>query len=161
MATESSSQLQCGRETVADGSGFSLRRIAVTRDVGKWSVAERCESTRLKPDFNDFVVHEGHALGFDGSILACIDLDDGSRKWRGGRCGRGQLLLLADQDLLLVLSERGELVTVAATPDWFEEIARHPGIEGKTWNHPALVGYILLARNSEQAAAFRVALAAE
>lgn len=143
---------------VADGSGFSLRRIAITRNDGKWSVAERWESTRLKAYFNDFVVHEGHAFGFDGSILACIDLEDGSRKWKGGRYGHGQLLLLADQDLLLVLSERGELVTVAAIPDRFEEIARHPGIEGKTWNHPALAGDILLARNSEEAAAFRLVL---
>ena len=146
---------------VADGSGFSLRRIAVTRDDGKWSVAERWESTRLKPYFNDFVVHERHAFGFDGSILACIDVEDGSRKWKGGRYGHGQLLLLAEQDLLLVLSERGELVTVAATPDRFEEIARHSGIEGKTWNHPALAEDILLARNSEEMAAFRLALQAE
>ena len=146
---------------VPDGNGFSLRHIAVARGGGKWGVAERWESTRLKPYFNDFVVHERHAFGFDGSILACIDIKDGSRKWKGGRYGHGQLLLLADQDLLLVLSERGELVTVAATPDRFEEVARHPGIEGKTWNHPALAGDILLARNSEEAAAFRLALEAE
>ena len=146
---------------VADGSGFNLRRIAVTRNDGTWSVAERWESTRLKAYFNDFVVHEGHAFGFDGSILACIDLEDGSRKWKGGRYGHGQLLLLADQDLLLVLSERGELVTVSAAPDRFEEIARHRGIEGKTWNHPALAGGILLARNSEEAAAFRLVIEAE
>ena len=150
-----------GGVLVAEGSGFSLRRIAVTRDAGKWSVAEGWESTRLKPYFNDFVVHERHAFGFDGSILACIDIEDGSRKWKGGRYGNGQLLLMADQDLLLVLSEYGELVTVAATPDRFEEIARHPGIEGKTWNHPALAGDILLARNSEEMAAFRLALEAE
>ena len=146
---------------IPDGSGFSLRHIAVSHDTGKWSVVEHWESTRLKPYFNDFVVHEGHAFGFDGSILACIDIEDGSRKWKGGRYGHGQLLLLADQDLLLVLSERGDLVTVAAKPDRFEEVARSPGIEGKTWNHPALAGDILLARNGEEAAAFRLALEKE
>ncbi|MCY4593849.1 MAG: PQQ-like beta-propeller repeat protein [Bryobacterales bacterium] len=146
---------------VGEGNGFSLRRIDVTRDAGKWSVAESWESRGLKPYFNDFVVHERHAFGFDGSILACIDIEDGSRKWKGGRYGHGQLLLLADQDLLLVLSERGELMTVAAAPDRFEEITRHPGIEGKTWNHPALAGDILLARNSKEAAAFRLALESE
>lgn len=67
-------------------------------------------SRNLKPDFNDLVVHEGMAFGFDGAILACIDLKDGSRRWRKGRYGKGQVLLLEDSRLLLVISEMGELV---------------------------------------------------
>jgi outer membrane protein assembly factor BamB len=144
---------------IAATGGMGTRRLAVTHGSRGWSVTERWTSNGLKPYFNDFVVHNGHAFGFDGSILASIDLEDGTRKWKGGRYGNGQLVLLADQDLLLVVSEDGELALVSATPDKFTEIARFPVLNAKTWNHPVLVGEVLLVRNGEEMAAFRLPLA--
>ena len=139
-----------------DGEGNAMRRIAVANGPGGWTVAERWESFGLNPYFSDFVVHKGHAYGFSGSSIACIDLKDGERKWKGGSYGQGQLVLLADQDLLVVLSETGELALVGATTDQFKELARFPAIKGKTWNHPALAGHVLLVRNGEEMVAFRL-----
>jgi outer membrane protein assembly factor BamB len=136
--------------------GLGTRRVAVTQGPGGWNTAERWTSNGLKPYFNDLVVHKGHAYGFDGRILACIDLADGARKWKGGRYGNGQLVLLPEQDLLLVLSEDGELALVSATSDGFKEVARVPALDGKTWNHPVLVGDLLLVRNDREMAAFRL-----
>jgi outer membrane protein assembly factor BamB len=143
---------------VVRGDASGVHRLAVSRGAAGWAVENRWQSSGLKPNFNDLVVHRGHAFGFDGSILACIDLADGTRKWKGGRYGSGQLVLLADQDLLLVISEEGELALVSAAPDAFKEVARIPAINGKTWNHPVLVGDVLLVRNGEEMGAFRLPL---
>jgi hypothetical protein len=140
-----------------DAMPIGTRRITVANGPGGWTIEERWTSNGMKPSFSPIVVHEGHAFGFDGRILACIDLQDGKRKWKGGRYGSGQLILLPDQDLLLVLSEQGELALVAATPEQFKELARFPAIEGKTWNHPVLVGDVLLVRNGQEMVAFRLA----
>lgn len=147
--------------TSGAAGGEGTRRLAVTHGAGGWSVEEKWTSAGLKPYFNDTVIHDGYAYGFDSGILACIDIQDGKRKWKGGRYGHGQMLLLSGQDLLLVLSEEGELALVRATPGQFTEITRSPAMDGKTWNHPVLVGDLLLVRNGQEMAAFRLPLAGD
>jgi outer membrane protein assembly factor BamB len=150
------SQTADGGILIVANESSGTRRVAVARASGAWTVEERWTSNGLKPWFNDFVVHKGYAFGFDGTILSCIDLADGTRKWKGGRYGGGQLVLVSDSDVLLVLSEEGELALVSATPDAFKELGRAPGITGKTWNHPVIAGGMLLVRNGEEMAAFRL-----
>ena len=143
--------------TSADAmSGLGVRRLGLTQGPSGWTAAERWTSRGLKPYFNDYVVHKGHVYGFDGNILSSVNLENGERAWKGGRYGNGQMLLLADQDLLLITSEEGELVLVSATPDKFTELTRFPALNAKTWNHPVLVGDVLLVRNGEEMAAFRL-----
>ncbi len=148
-----------GDLVLSAGEGNGLRRISISQEGGAWKVEERWTSNRLKPYHSDFVVHNGHAYGFDGNILACVDLEDGKRKWKGGRYGAGQVVIHAEQNVLMALSENGELVLVEATAENFNELARFPAIEGKTWNHPALADDILLVRNAKEMAAFRLSVA--
>lgn len=144
--------------TSSGSGGSGTRRLTVAKGPAGWTAEERWTSTGLKPYFSDLVVHNGHAFGFDGAILSCIDLQDGRRKWKGGRYGHGQMVLLADQNLLLVLSEEGEVALVGAGTEKFEEIARFRAMDGKTWNHPVISAGTLLVRNAEEMVAFQLPL---
>ncbi len=133
------------------GSGVGTAMIDVAHNGdGSWTEKERWISRFLKPSFNDFVVCGDAAYGFDNRALTCIDLQTGQKHWKGGRYGSGQVLLLADQRVLLVLSEEGEAVLVAADPSAHHELGRFQAIQGKTWNHPVIAHGRLYIRNSEE-----------
>ena len=110
----------------------------------------------MKPEFPDFVVHDGHIYGFDGAIFCCLDLATGKRCWKEGRYGRGVVMLLANQSLLLVISESGEAVLLAANPERHQELGRFRALEGKTWNHPVIVRGRFYVRNAEEMACYEV-----
>lgn len=120
------------------------------------SAKEIWTSRNIKPDFNDLVVHEDFAYGFDGAIFTCIDLKDGSRRWKKGRYGKGQVMLLADSECLLVISESGELLLLSATPEEHRELTKLKALEGKTWNHPVVVEDRLYLRNAEEAVCYQL-----
>ena len=135
------------------GHGGALIDIAETG--GRLSARERWRTIRMKNRFSTSVLYEGHLYGLDESILACIDAETGDLAWKGGRYGHGQLLL-ADGHLV-VLTERGDVVLVRATPDRHEELARFAAIRGKTWNTPTIVDGRLFVRNTTEMAAFDIA----
>jgi len=141
------------------GMGAGTRAIRITKTDGKLAAEELWTSRNLKPDFTDIVTYQGHAYGIDGGIFTCIDLKTGDRKWKGGRYGKGQVLLLENSGLLLIAAEDGRVVLVRADPSAHTEVASFQAIEGKTWNHPVLVGDRLYVRNSQEAACFQLPLA--
>jgi hypothetical protein len=136
--------------------GTGTRLVQIVSEGGSLRGEEIWTSRDMKPDFNDLVIHDGHAYGFDNSIFACIDLKDGKRKWKGGRYEKGQALLLADSGLIIVTSERGELVLLRANPERHEELAKLTPLQGKTWNHPVVFGDRLVIRNAEEAICYEL-----
>jgi outer membrane protein assembly factor BamB len=135
---------------------LGLVLIDVTKADDGWSATQRWATKSMKPAYNDFVVHDGFVYGFDGGVFGCVELDTGKRQWKQGRYGHGQVLLLADQPLLLVLSETGEVVLLATNPRKLEELSRFQAIQGKTWNHPVVAHGRLFVRNDEEMACFNV-----
>lgn len=148
---------QCpnGDILLSTGGGLGMKRLKVSRDSNTWTIREEMSAVQLKSFFNDFVIHGNFAFGFSGPFVECVDILEGGRKWKSGRYG-GQLILLADQEALLVLTEKGEVALLSADPEKFMEIGRIPAIEGKTWNHPVVVGDVVLLRNSQEMLAFKI-----
>ena len=133
-------------------NGISLVEVSHQADV--WSAKKRWESKSLKLTLNDFVVCDKSIYGFDDGIFCCVDLETGKRRWKQGRYGHGEVLLLAEQKLLLVMSETGEAILVAANPEKLDELGRFQAINGKTWNHPVIAHNRLYARNGEEMACY-------
>jgi outer membrane protein assembly factor BamB len=134
--------------------GSGTQSILVSRDGDKWNLKEEWASRDMKPDFNDFVDHEGSLYGFDGNIFGCINLADGKRRWKKGRYGNGQVLLLPDADQMLITSEQGELVLLKTDMTKLVELAKFQAISGKTWNHSMMLGNRVYMRNGEEAACY-------
>ncbi len=132
------------------GKGAALMEL--TPDGDRFTAATVWETHRMRNRFSSSVLIDGHIYGLDNSILACLDAATGELLWKGGRYGSGQLLAAGDH--LVVLTERGDLVLVRATPERHEEVARFRAIDGKTWNVPAFAGGRILVRNARQMAAF-------
>jgi outer membrane protein assembly factor BamB len=132
--------------------------IDLKRENRSWTPVEGWLSRHLKPSFNDFVVYGNALYGFDGRVFTCIDLETGQQRWKKGRYGSGQVLLLGDQPLLLVLAESGKVVLVAADPDQPREFGRFQAVEGKTWNHPVIAHGRLYIRNAEEMACYELRL---
>lgn len=143
---------------IGTGLGIGSRRIHVDHKGDTWTTKELWSTRNFKPYFNDFVVVDDHAYGIDGNIFMCVNLNDGKVAWRARGYGSGEVLLLADQHLLLILTETGDVVLVEAQPTEHKEVNRMKAIEGKSWNHPVVAHGKLFVRNAEEIACFDVSL---
>jgi outer membrane protein assembly factor BamB len=109
----------------------------------------------MKNKFNSSVLHDNHVYGLDEGILACLNVDTGELKWKGGRYGFGQVLYASGH--LIVMTDDGELVLVKATPDGHQEVGRFTALNGRCWNYPAIAGGKLLVRNATEMACYDIA----
>lgn len=126
--------------------GAALLRIRPA--AGRTTVEELWLSKGMKNHFNSSVFQNGHLYGFDNATLKCIDAATGEEKWKKSGFGKGSLIL-ADGNLI-VLSERGQLLLVEATPVEYKEKGSAQVLQGKCWTHPSLSGGKLYLRNQKE-----------
>jgi outer membrane protein assembly factor BamB len=110
------------------------------------------ENKNMRNHFNPCVLLDGYLYGIDGDAnrpdtgLKCIRLADGSARW-GQKTGMGGLI--AAEGKLIVMTEKGELLIAAASPEGFKPLARAQVLGGKCWTAPVLAEGKIFCRNSQ------------
>ncbi len=139
------------------GKGCALVELAQQDSV--WNVTQNWSSRTMQTKFCSALVHDGYAYGMDDGILECVSLKDGKRRWKRGRYGHGQLMLV--DDLLLIQCEDARVILVEANPQAHRELGSIEPFEGKTWNNPALAGRQLFVRSDREAACYELSVTSD
>lgn len=139
---------------ISSGYGVGSGLFEIQQTNGRFSTAERWRTKSLKSKFSCCVLRGDSIFGLDDGILTCIDLRTGKRRWKEGRYGHGQLVLV--DDFLLVLSEKGELVLLNADATKRVELGKIDVLPQHSWSHPMPFGNHILVRNHVEAALVEV-----
>jgi outer membrane protein assembly factor BamB len=133
---------------VSSGYDTGSALLKMQANGGKVTVAEGWASKGLKNQFSSSVVRGGIIYGFDNKVLKAVDLNTGADRWKQSGLGHGSLLLAEGK--LWVLSDRGKLVLVEATPERYVELATAQPLSGKSWTAPTLANGKLYLRNEKE-----------
>jgi outer membrane protein assembly factor BamB len=151
--------IDSNRVFVAAGYGVGCVMLKIDRSAtGKWSAVALWKNRNLKPKFTNLVRKGHHLYGLDEGVLTCVNLEQGTREWKEGRYGHGQILLV--DDLLVIQAESGNVALVEVSPEKPRKLAQFPALQGKTWNNLVLLRDLLLVRNDQEAACYRLPLQA-
>lgn len=121
--------------------GGALVRLARGRSQVLW------QNRTMRNHFNSCVLVNGHLYGNDENTLKCVDARTGAERWR--RRGMGKGGLIASGGRLLVMTERGDLLLVQATPGRYTELGQANVVSGTCWTSPVLANGLLYGRSQE------------
>jgi outer membrane protein assembly factor BamB len=135
--------------------------VFISTGYGKGSTLLRMtdgdpETVWVNKDFhnqlNTSVLLDGYVYGIDGdtnreATLRCIEFKTGKVMWTEEGVGSGAVI--AGDGHLFVLSAKGKLGVLPATPAGFQPVAGAQILTGKCWTAPAIAGGKLYARNAD------------
>jgi len=128
-------------------SGFEIVEVKDNK------VTEVLQAPTMKNDYSSTLYYDGNFYGFNVAALQCISAETGEKKWTKRGFGKGSLILVGDK--LLVLSDKGLLIQVKATPTAYTEQRRFQAIEGKSWTAPSFVNGKIYLRNQTEMACYK------
>ena len=129
----------------ADGS----RALRIDHSGGRFQIKELWYSRRMRVMFTSFVRIGDFVYGSSGdfgpAFLVCLDIRDGTVKWR--QRGWGRTHFLRARDHVLLMDEAGDLGVATATPELLKVHVRANVMERICFTPPTLVGTRVYVRN--------------
>lgn len=149
------------RVFLSRGYGTKAELIQVVSDGQQWHTDTIWKKLLMKTKMCNIVIRDGFVYGLDDVYLQCIELATGKKQWKKRRhpsFGHGQIMLFGD--VILLITESGELLLVEASPEEYRELAAIQVLDPDqvTWNNPAFSSPYLLVRNAEEAACYELPL---
>ncbi len=128
---------------ISSGYGVGCALVDISND----SPSAIYENKNMKNHFNSSVLFDGYLYGFDENQLRCLDFSTGEVKWTQRGLGKSSLMIADGK--MIILTEKGELVTAEVTPEAYKEISRAKILDGLCWTVPVLSGGKLYCRNHD------------
>jgi hypothetical protein len=130
-------------------TGAVLLRVGENDQLERvWSGDESLSNHYATSVHRDGFLYGFHGRQERGPSLRCVELTTGNVRWEHEGLGAGTILLAGEK--LLVLTEKGELVSAPATPEVFKINGRAQVLPFECRAHPALVGGKLYARSKNK-----------
>lgn len=126
--------------------GNILKQDWLSED-GKYASEWHAFNTHVIYEDRIYFLTKGRGAGTTG--LHSLDAETGNQKWFDEKYGFGNLMRV--NDMMIMLSEDGELIWGKLTNGTFKESYRQKILEGLCWAKPILLGNILYARDAQGA----------
>ncbi|CAM2009108.1 outer membrane protein assembly factor BamB family protein [Acanthopleuribacter pedis] len=123
----------------------SSQMVEIGRDeAGKATFNKVWQERTIRNSYNVPVYHEGHLYAYSSRFLTCVNAADGKMVWRSRPPGDGFLILVDGH--LVIVSKKGSVHIVEATPKGYAEKASVTISEDLAWSHPAFADGAVFVR---------------
>lgn len=133
---------------ISSGYGKGGGLVAATASSARFKWNNRA----MRNHFSSSVISKGFIYGIDGNTgdsnagLKCIDLSNGEEKWSKS-LGFGSLTMANDK--LLILTEKGQVISVNASSSGYVDNGRKQVLGGRCWTSPIVSNGSFYARNAK------------
>lgn len=139
---------------VSSGYGVGGALLQVNAGKGDANVKQIWKSRVMRNHFATSLLLGDYLYGFDNDKFKCININTQEEKWVTRGFGKGSAIY-AD-GFIILLSEKGKLVLIQATPEKYIEKASAQMLKGRSWTVPTLANGRLFIRNQGKILAIKM-----